>query len=65
MNLEELKAECEEIKFNAWQAYKRGDISREDALAIIGRAEKDLAAGNYGHCEHVPDGEYCPYCKDA
>ncbi len=18
-----------------------------------------------GHCEHVPDGQYCPYCKDA
>ena len=20
---------------------------------------------NRGHCEHVPDGQYCPYCKDA
>ena len=18
-----------------------------------------------GHCEHVPDGQYCPYCKEA
>ena len=53
MNLEELKAECEEIKFNAWQAYKRGDISREDALAIIGRAEKDLFLGQYETVESV------------
>ena len=20
---------------------------------------------NRGHCEHVPDGQYCPYCKEA
>ena len=20
---------------------------------------------NSGHCEHVPDGQYCPYCKEA
>jgi hypothetical protein len=49
----ELKAECEEIQRNAWQAYKRGDISREDALAIIGRAEKDLFLGQYETVESV------------
>ena len=53
MNLEELKAEVREIQRNAWQAYKRGDISREDALAIIGRAEKDLFLGQYETVESV------------
>jgi hypothetical protein len=38
----ELEAEVREIQRNAWSAYKRGDITRADALDIIGRAEKDL-----------------------
>ena len=40
--LAELEAEVREIQRNAWSAYKRGDITRADALDIIGRAERDL-----------------------
>ena len=35
------RTEAEEIKANAWLASRNGEISREDALHIINRAEMD------------------------
>ena len=37
----ETRIEAEEIKRNAWSAYKAGLIMLADALDIIGRAERD------------------------
>lgn len=39
--MNETRIEAEEIKSNAWAAYKRGEITLDDALDIIGRAERD------------------------
>ena len=39
--MNEARIEAEEIKRNAWQACLNGEISREDALDIINRAEMD------------------------
>ena len=42
-------------------------VFRRELAALREAAQQPRVpdALNYGHCEHVPDGQYCPYCKEA
>lgn len=49
------------------------DCSTSEFESDVEDAAKEIAAQQprvpdvlrSGHCEHVPDGQYCPYCKEA
>ena len=42
-------------------------VFRRELAALREAAQQKHAPDvlNSGHCEHVPDGQYCPYCKEA
>ena len=61
--------------------YLVSDIEYESAIAFVRCPRCHAGVENFvpeahltkrapdvlrgGHCEHVPDGQYCPYCKEA
>ena len=61
---------CSACKISTWSMYDlfgkpHIDCQQGSGHWVAAQQQHAPDVLNSGHCEHVPDGQYCPYCKEA